>query len=47
MSINFVQSGKDENSVGIKLTGVDTGGTRLWCDTIGTNFKKINKKNEI
>lgn len=33
--------------MGTKLGGVDTGGTRLWWDTIGPNFKKINKKNEI
>jgi Susd and RagB outer membrane lipoprotein len=41
--VNFVQSEKDGNPGGVatgvtKLGGVDTGGTRLWWDTTGSNF---------
>ncbi|MBC5838043.1 RagB/SusD family nutrient uptake outer membrane protein [Flavobacterium muglaense] len=41
--VNFVQSEKDGNAGGVatglaKLGGADTGGTRLWWDTLGGNF---------
>jgi hypothetical protein len=41
--VNFVQSEKDGNPGGVAtgvsaLGGADTGGTRLWWDTIGSNF---------
>ncbi len=41
--INFVQSEKDGNAGGVAtgislLGGLDNGGTRVWWDTMGTNF---------